>query len=82
MKMNWREINEKYMQLQADGKSAQEAAEMLRDEIGEIAKECASNPKRMAEIMSELKEGNGLGHNPAFTALLFSFLFRARDGWG
>lgn len=78
--MDWKELQEKYNQLQAEGKTADEAAEMLKDEIGVFAKECFARPEKMADAVSDLNKS--AQNNPAAANLLFFFLFRPRDGWG
>lgn len=78
--MDWKELQQKYQQLQSDGKTAEEAADMLKDEIGVFAKECVNQPEKMTDVMPEL--GGAIQNNPIFADLLFLLFFRPRGGWG
>lgn len=78
--MDWKEIQAKYQRLQADGKTAEEAAELLKDEMGVFAKECFEQPEKMTDVMPEL--GGAIQSNPVLADLLFLLLFRPRSGWG
>ena len=78
--MDWKEIEEKYQRLQAEGKTDEEATEMLKDEIGAFAKECVEHPEKMTDAIPDL--GGAIQNNPIFADLLFFLFFRPRGGWG
>jgi len=78
--MDWKELHGKYQYLQSDGKTAEEAAEMLNDEIGVFAKECIEHPEKMTDVMPEL--GCAIQNNSFLADLLFSLFFHPRGGWG
>lgn len=78
--MDWKEIQEKSQKLQAEGKTEQEAADMLKDEIGVFAKECCAHPEKMTDVMPDLCKD--IQNSPGFADLLFFLLFRPRGGWG
>ena len=60
--MDWKEIKEKSKRLQSDGKTEEEAAEILKDEIGVFAKECFEHPEKMTDAISDL--GGAIQNNP------------------
>ncbi len=78
--MDWKEIEEKYQRLQADGKTDEEATEMLKDEIGAFAKECVEHPEKMTGVMPDF--GGAIQSNPVLADLLFFLFLRPRSGWG
>ncbi len=78
--MDWKELQAKYQQLQAEGKTSQAATEILSDEIAAFAKECVEQPEKMTDVMPEL--GGAIQNNPILADLLFSLFFRPRGGWG
>ena len=78
--MDWKEIQAKYQQLQAEGKTSQEATKILHDEIAAFAKECVEQPEKMTDAMSDL--GGAIQNNPVLADLLFFFFFRHGGGWG
>lgn len=78
--MDWKELQEKYQRLQSDGKTADEAAEMLKDEIGVFAKECFNQPEKLTDAMPDLVKA--VGNNPVLADILYFLLFRPRGGWG
>ena len=78
--MDWKEIKEKSERLQSEGKTAEEAAEMLKDEIGVFAKECVEHPEKATDAMPDL--GKIMQVNPVLSDLFFFLFFRPRGGWG
>lgn len=78
--MDWKELQAKYLKLQSEGKTEEEATEMLKDEIGAFAKECVEHPEKMTDAMPEF--GGAIQSNPVFADLLFFLFFRPRGGWG
>lgn len=74
--MDWKELKEKSKLLQAEGKSEQEAAELLRDEIRSFARECIEHPEKIADVMPDL--GKMVQENPVLATLLLS----SKGGWG
>ena len=78
--MDWKEIQAKYQQLQAEGKTSQEATKILHDEIAAFAKECVEQPEKMTDAMSDL--GGVIQDNPILAGLFFFLFFRPRGGWG
>lgn len=77
--MDWKDLQEKYRQLQAEGKTAEDAAEMLKDEIGVFAKECAKHPEKMVDAMPDI--GSTITNSPLLAFFLFVLLLRPRGGW-
>ena len=78
--MDWKEIEEKYQRLQAEGKTDEEATEMLKDEIDAFAKECVEHPEKMTGVMPGF--GDAIKSNPVLADLLFFLFFRPSGGWG
>lgn len=78
--MDWKELQEKYTRLQAQGESAQNAAEMLKDDICVFAKECVEHPEKATDAMPEF--GKIMQDNPVLSDLFFFLFFRPRGGWG
>ena len=78
--MDWKELKEKSKRLQSEGKTEEEAAEMLKDEIGAFAKECFEHPEKMVDAIPDL--GGAIQNNPVLADLLFFLFFRPRGGWG
>lgn len=78
--MYWKELQAKYQQLQSEGKTAEDAAEMLRDEIAAFAKECVEQPEKMTDAMPDL--GGVIQDNPILADLIFFLFFSTRSGWG
>lgn len=78
--MDWKELKEKSKRLQSEGKTEEEAAEILKDEIGAFAKECFEHPEKMVDTIPDL--GGAIQNNPVLADLLFFFFFRHGDRWG
>lgn len=78
--MDWKELQAKYLQLQSEGKTEEEATEMLKDEIGIFAKECVKHPEKMTDAMPDL--GGVIQNNPVLANLFLTFFFRTRGGFG
>ena len=78
--MDWKELKEKSRRLQSEGKTEEEAAEMLKDEIGAFAEECLEHPEKMVDAIPDL--GGAIQNNPVLANLLLFLFFRPSGGWG
>ena len=78
--MYWKELQEKYRQLQAEGKTDEEATEMLRGEIHAFAKECVEQPGKVVDVMPKLSKA--ALDDPILSSLLSVLLVSSRNGWG
>ena len=78
--MDWKELKEKSKRLQSEGKTEEEAVEILKDEIGAFAEECFEHPEKMVDTIPDL--GGAIQNNPVLADLLFFFFFRHGGGWG
>lgn len=78
--MDWQEIKMKSELLQSEGKTEEEAAEMLKDEIRIFVKECVEHPGKVIEAMPDLSEA--FKNTPIPACVLLLLLFQQRGGWG
>lgn len=72
--MDWKEIQEKYEHLRSEGKTEEEAIEILKDEVGVFAKDCAEPPEKVTGMMPDF--------GSSIFATLLSAIFFGRGGWG